>query len=41
MIKRNSCGKSLEAVRLARDMLGGEELGQLSCNVRLCVSLPW
>ncbi len=23
IIKRNSCGKSLEAARLARDMLGG------------------
>ena len=23
LIKRNSCGKSLEAARLARDMLGG------------------
>lgn len=23
MIKRNSCGKSLDAARLARDMLGG------------------
>lgn len=26
MIKRNSCGKALEAARLARDMLGGEVL---------------
>ena len=24
MIKRNSCGKALEAARMARDMLGGE-----------------
>ena len=24
LIKRNSCGKALEAARLARDMLGGE-----------------
>ena len=23
LIKRNSCGKALEAARLARDMLGG------------------
>ena len=24
MMKRNSCGKALDAARLARDMLGGE-----------------
>ena len=24
LIKRNSCGKALEAARLARDMLGGD-----------------
>ena len=24
LIKRNSCGKALEAARLARDMLGGK-----------------
>ena len=23
MVKRNSCGKALDAARLARDMLGG------------------
>ena len=27
MIKRNSCGKALEAARLARDMLGGKQTG--------------
>ena len=26
MMKRNSCGKALDAARLARDMLGGELL---------------
>lgn len=26
MVKRNSCGKSLEIARMARDMLGGERL---------------
>ena len=25
LIKRNSCGKALEAARLARDMLGGKQ----------------
>ena len=34
MMKRNSCGKALDAVsaaRLARDMLGGELLSEYQC----------
>ena len=39
MIKRNSCGKALEAARLARDMLGGEgrtlQLAAYNCSPAL------
>ena len=33
LIKRNSCGKALEAARLARDMLGGK-LAEMKASVR-------
>ena len=33
MMKRNSCGKALDAARLARDMLGGELLSLCVCWV--------
>ena len=32
LIKRNSCGKALEAARLARDMLGGVSKTKTSFN---------
>lgn len=34
LIKRNSCGKALEAARLARDMLGGK--AGVSCYWQVC-----
>ena len=46
MIKRNSCGKALDAARMARDMLGGEVTYTAPCSfellpiVMLQVSLP-
>ena len=33
IIKRNSCGKALEAARLSRDMLGGKLLSVFSSSV--------
>ena len=37
LIKRNSCGKALEAARLCRDMLGGKE--SRTCVVNVTVLL--
>ena len=36
MMKRNSCGKALDAARLARDMLGGELLSVCVCAEYQC-----
>ena len=37
LIKRNSCGKALEAARLARDMLGGEAHEEIDRVVTHCI----
>ena len=39
MIKRNSCGKSLDAARLARDMLGGNGISDEYHVIRHCMNL--
>ena len=39
MLKRNSCGKSLEVARLARDMLGGNGISDEYSIVRHMVNL--
>lgn len=40
MMKRNSCGKALDAARLARDMLGGELLSVCVCAEYQCWPHP-
>lgn len=39
LIKRNSCGKSLDAARLARDMLGGNGVSDEYHVIRHCMNL--
>lgn len=39
LIKRNSCGKALEAARLARDMLGGNGVSDEYHVIRHCMNL--
>jgi len=39
LIKRNSCGKALEAARLARDMLGGNGICDEYHVIRHCMNL--
>lgn len=39
MIKRNSCGKALEAARLSRDMLGGNGISDEYHVIRHCMNL--
>lgn len=39
MIKRNSCGKSLDIARIARDMLGGNGISDEFCVARHLVNL--
>ena len=39
MIKRNSCGKSLEIARLARDMLGGNGISDEYHVIRHAMNL--
>jgi glutaryl-CoA dehydrogenase len=39
MLKRNSCGKSLDVARLARDMLGGNGISDEYSIVRHMVNL--
>ncbi len=39
MIKRNSCGKSLDIARMARDMLGGNGISDEFCVARHLVNL--
>ena len=39
MIKRNSCGKSLEIARAARDMLGGNGICDEYHIIRHCMNL--
>lgn len=39
VIKRNSCGKSLDAARLARDMLGGNGISDEYHIIRHCMNL--
>lgn len=39
LIKRNSCGKSLDAARLARDMLGGNGISDEYHVIRHCMNL--
>lgn len=39
MIKRNSCGKALEAARLSRDMLGGNGVSDEYHVIRHCMNL--
>jgi len=39
VIKRNSCGKSLDAARLARDMLGGNGISDEYHVIRHCMNL--
>ncbi|TVT54788.1 MAG: acyl-CoA dehydrogenase, partial [Azoarcus sp. PHD] len=39
IIKRNSCGKSLDIARMARDMLGGNGISDEFCVARHLVNL--
>ena len=39
LVKRNSCGKSLDIARMARDMLGGNGISDEFCVARHLVNL--